>query len=450
MPAPRLNSPVSPRLLDQVLEIAGLDSGQLPAASRNQARLSFFDWMVCGLGGLNEPVSRNVLAFIRAEHASGPCAVFGGGRASALAAALANGTISHALDYDDTHFDHVGHLSVGIYPAVLAVGQELNASIDDLVDAFLVGAESAIRIGLALGTAHYARGFHQTATAGAFGATVAVSRLLGLSHQQRVAALGLCATRASGLKIQFGTMGKPLNAGFSASNGVECAKLAALGMTSADNGLEGAQGFLETHSDAPSNALDVDRFLFDRIRYKLHACCHGTHAMIEAILATQKQHHIQSEDLKQMTVSVNPRWLRVCDIKQPRTGLEVKFSYAWLAGMAMHGISTENPDTYTDTLCSNESLRSFAGKVVVEGSDSTSDTEARIAFELVSGSKVSNQHDLMSDIDDSLLRRRLFDKASAVIGDRAQPLWDLLFEGGDQSASTLNDLLQSPVAPVRP
>ena len=147
---------------------------------------------------------------------------------------------------------------------------------------------------------------------------------------------------------------------------------------------------------------------------------------------------------------MNPRWLRVCDIKQPRTGLEVKFSYAWLAGMAMNGISTADPETYTDTLCSNELLQSFAGKVVVEGSDSTLDTEARIALELVSGSKVSNQHDLMSDIDDSLLARRLFDKASAVIGDRAQPLWDLLFEGENQPASTLNDLLQPPVAPERP
>ena len=105
-------------------------------------------------------------------------------------------------------------------------------------------------------------------------------------------ALGLCSTRASGLKSQFGTMGKPLNAGIAAANGVECAKLAALGFTSASDGLTGPQGFFETHHGAMdiSGALTPppqDRFLFEDNLYKMHACCHGLHAMIEALLSAR-------------------------------------------------------------------------------------------------------------------------------------------------------------------
>ena len=79
---------------------------------------------------------------------------------------------------------------------------------------------------MVLGRKHYERGFHQTATAGAFGATVAAGRLLGLTSEQMRNALSLVGTRASGLKSQFGTMGKPFNAGVAASNGVEAALLA--------------------------------------------------------------------------------------------------------------------------------------------------------------------------------------------------------------------------------
>lgn len=128
----------------------------------------------------------------------------------ACAAALANGTISHALDYDDTHFADVGNLSVGIMPAALALGEALDASAAAVRDAFLVGAEAACRIGTVLGRRHYDRGFHQTATAGAFGATVASGRLLGLSVDQMRHALSLVGTCASGLKSHFGTMGEAI------------------------------------------------------------------------------------------------------------------------------------------------------------------------------------------------------------------------------------------------
>jgi 2-methylcitrate dehydratase PrpD len=156
---------------------------------------------------------------------------------------------------------------------------------------------------LVLGRVRYQRGFHQTATAGAIGATVAAGRLYRLTTNQMRNALSLVATRASGLKSQFGTMGKPFNAGIAAANGVEAANFAKRGFVSCEDGIAGAQGFVATHSDGPdteSARLEPppQRWIFEDNKYKLHACCHGTHAMIEALRDAMDQRRFSADELK--------------------------------------------------------------------------------------------------------------------------------------------------------
>lgn len=408
----------------------------LPDDARAMARLSLLDWMACGLAGVDEPVAQKVRATLAAEGGHGLAAVMGGGHLPARAAAMANGTTSHALDYDDTHFAHVGHLSVGVYPAALAAGEEAGTSAAEVADAFLVGAEAAIRVGLHLGRGHYDRGFHQTATAGAFGATVAAARLFGLTVDQTRAAIGLCATRASGLKGQFGTMGKPLNAGIAASNGIESAAFARAGLTSADDGLEGPQGFIPTHADAPDPAAALsDRFLFTDIRYKLHACCHGTHAMIEALRPVAPA-RIAALDLR-----TAPRWLSVCDIKRPRTGLEVKFSYAWLAAMVLSGISTASDRSYTDARAADPLLAAIARRVTVTGDPSLTDMQAAGEVTLADGSRRAFCHDLAAPITHDRLAESLRAKGEALIGPRAALLWQAVSGLESLSARDLGRLL---------
>lgn len=419
-------------LIQQLTKLYSLDAASIPQLTQTYGKLSLFDWIVCGTGGCEEPVSRKVRDYICRQYADGSCSVFGGNPATAVAASLANGTISHALDYDDTHFAHIGHLSVGVYPAAMAVAEKTDATITELVDAFVIGAEAAINVGMVLGPQHYERGFHQTATAGAFGATVAASRLYELSPGQLHAALGLCSTRASGLKNQFGTMGKPLNAGYAASNGVECAELAALGVTSADDGLDGLQGFIETHSNNPARSNDNDKFLFDDICFKLHACCHGTHAMIEAILDARRNHRFTADKVASLEVCIHPKWLRVCDIKSPVTGLEAKFSYAWLAGMTIKGLSTADPDSYSNKVCTNEALIDFAEKVTVVGAN-IPDTAAEIKINLKDGVELNAEHDLSNRIDLDTLGKRLRNKAKAVIGDNSDELWEKIQHRGSES-----------------
>ncbi|NVK34865.1 MAG: MmgE/PrpD family protein [Rhodobacteraceae bacterium] len=425
-------------LMETILDIAGLPFSSIPEEAYETARLSLYDWLICGIAGRDEPLACKLRQMVADEGGSLTASIFGSSMAPARAAALVNGATSHALDYDDTHFAHIGHLSVGIYPAALAAGEETRASASAVVTAFLLGAEAAIRVGVVLGAGHYNRGFHQTATAGAFGATVAAGRLYGLSRDEMRAALGLCATRTSGLKSQFGTMGKPYNAGVAASNGVECAKLAKLGMTSCEDGLMGDQGFVVTHADEwGREVVSANQFLFGDISFKFHACCHGTHAMIEALLEIMPQLSGKTNQVKMIALRTNPRWLKVCNIPTPQTGLEIKFSYRWLAGMVMEGLNTGAFDTYRDDLATSSVLADFAEKVEVIGDAGITDMQAEGEVIFEDGSKVAFSHDLAQRPTLSNLKQRLQAKGAAVLADNAALVKPVMEEFASLSAADL-------------
>ena len=369
-------------LLPHILDLATLDADRMPQDARTMARLSLFDWMVVSLAGADQPLSDIIRNFVAAEGGVEIAAVTGGSmRLPARAAALANGTISHALDYDDTHFAYIGHPSVAIFPAALAAAEEMKGSADDVINAFLLGAEATCRIGMVLGRDHYDAGFHQTATSGAFGATVAAARLYRLDRSAIRTALGLVSSRASGLKSQFGTMGKPFNAGAAAANGIEAASLARLGFTASHDAFAGPQSFLNAHHAAHDGSKQIadwsfENFLFSSVSHKLHACCHGTHAMIEALLLLCANSTFLADDLREIRVEIAPRWQNVCDIKAPSTGLEIKFSYAFLAAMVLRGIDLAAYESYLDRHCNDADLVALADKVTVVGNDKIADSAA--------------------------------------------------------------------------
>ena len=184
--------------IDHLIALAVMPAKSIPATARRYATLSLFDWIMCGRAGAGQDLSKIIRNYILEDAGRKNATAFGSkSKVPSRAAALVNGTISHALDYDDTHFAHIGHTSVGIYPAALAVGEEVKAKASAIRDAYLLGAEAACRIGMVLGRGHYQKGFHQTATAGAFGATVAAGRLYRLNEKQMRAALSLVADRKS-------------------------------------------------------------------------------------------------------------------------------------------------------------------------------------------------------------------------------------------------------------
>lgn len=381
-------------------------------------RLCLFDWVVCALAGQNEPVAKK-LAML--EDGEGDASVVGGGQTSAPQAALINGAIGHALDYDDTHFDHIGHTSAVIMPAVLALAE--GEGIDDLgviIQSALLGSEAAVRTGIWLGRAHYEVGFHQTATSGAIGAAIGCAHLLGLNPEQVRNTIGLAATSASGLRGQFGTMGKPLNAGLAARAGAEAALWGQAGLTSDAAGLSGAQGFGATHhgqADETAWVTDVP-WKISRVSHKFHACCHGLHAMLESLRGLDG-------DVQSLTVHTHPRWMSVCNTPDPRTGLAAKFSYRFTAAMTLKGIDTARPDSFVDHVAADTQLKSLASQVDVIADDGLRETQVRVDVNYADGRNATLTHDLDAPFDYETRQHRLTQKACAVVGARlADQVWN--------------------------
>jgi len=400
-------------ITDQLVKFA---SAEVPEAAASMLRLSLFDWAACGIAGAQEP---DFAGFRRAQMIEeGPAQIFGGDSAGAAAAALLNGTLSHALDYDDTHFAHIGHPSVAVLPAVIALSETLGTPLTEAVDAATLGVEASILTGVWLGRAHYQVGFHQTATAGAFGATLACARLLGLDKSQTRHALGLCASMASGLKVQFGTMAKPLNAGLAARTGVEAALWAQAGMTAAHAGLE---AFGATHhGEAAEVMLPRREWQISTISHKFHACCHGLHAMLEALGTAD----LPAERIAGIRIRTHPRWMSVCNIAAPETGLEVKFSYAHTAAMVLLGHATGSIASFTDEIAHDPALCALRDTIEVVADETLSETQAQVTLTLISGEVRRLRHDLTAPMTLEVRAAKLRTKARALLGEaRAEMLW---------------------------
>ena len=412
------------------------------------SKMSMIDWCGVAYAAKEEPVSKIVTKLIEEEQTKGHSKLISNGKeVSAKSAAFVNGTIGHALDYDDTHFLFTGHPTASAFPTALALGEELGSSIDEIMLAYMCGVEISTRLGHILGYSHYNKGFHQTATSGAFGATLVASKLLKLNAQQIENALGIVSTRASGLKSQFGTMGKPFHAGIAASNGIEAAKLSKLGFVSCENGIECNQGFLKTHAwdetipEAAINGLGKD-FLFPEIKYKFHACCHGLHAFLEALDELKTKNNFNPDSIEKISIQTQPSWLQVCNIDSPKTGLEAKFSYRLTAAMSLHGVDTGRLDSYNDEICFDEKIVKTRNKVEVIPNDQMTNTEALI--ELKDGSEIyKNSHDLNNKIENELLEKKILTKSSSLLSDKlSNEIFNVLNSPEKYQARDITDLLK--------
>ena len=396
--------------------LAGFALGPVKAPDAMEIlRLSLLDWAAVGIAGRDEPVGRVLRAQAEDEGGSPQAGLIGSElRVPARMAALVNGTVSHALDYDDTHFAHIGHPSVAVIPAALAVGEAVSATGPALQEAALIGVEASIRVGVWLGRAHYQVGYHQTATAGAFGATLAAGRLMGLTPEQMQHAIGLVTTRASGIKAQFGTMGKPMNAGLAASNGVEAAQLAARGFISAPGAMDGQNGFGPTHhGEGQGTAFDTlgQEWLFESVQHKFHACCHGLHATLEAL----RDLDAPADRVETVEIATHPRWLSVCNIATPESA------------MALIGHDTARLESFDDALVADADLAALRDRVTVQSDDSLTEMQARLRVTLMDGSVQDLFHDLDADPGLAARQKRVRTKAAALLGDgRAEAIWQAI------------------------
>jgi 2-methylcitrate dehydratase PrpD len=333
-------------------QVSGIAYEGIPELARAVARHCILDWFGCAIAGSREPLAGVLIDELAPHEAGSATLVARAERTTPLTAALVNGAMSHALDYDDTHTVMSGHPSAPVVPAALALAERDGRDGASFLAAVVAGIETECRVGAAVNPGHYALGFHATGTLGAFGAAAASAHLLGLDAERWGHALALAGTQASGLKSAFGTMAKPLHAGRAASNGLLAALLARGGYTGAADIVEAAQGFASTHGAGDIDAKRLDdlrgRWLVADTLFKYHASCYLTHAAIDAATRLRLEASIPPDAVESVEVRASTGCMGVCDLPEPQTGLEGKFSLRATTAMALLGDDTSNPASFND------------------------------------------------------------------------------------------------------
>ncbi len=351
-----------------IADVRALASGELPADVRTIATCCILDWFGCAIAGAHEPAAELLLPEIVVSPGA-PCSLVGrDGRTSAHSAALVNGTAGDALDFSDTNRMLNGHATATVWPAVFALAERTGATGDAALRAFVAGVEAACRAGALAGSGVLETPFHPTAVAGPLGAAAAGAFLLQLDDAAFAAALGIAATQAAGLAGAVGTMSKPLHAGTAAAAGALAASLAARGFTGVRDALDPDGGFLRGHTVAVErSALAANRgeFLIRRTVLKEHAACALAQGSIQNMLAFEREHDIANVVSIRLQIAASSA--RICDIAAPVSGLEAKFSVRTLAAMALLGIDTGSPATFTAELVRRPDVVALRDRIAVDG-----------------------------------------------------------------------------------
>ncbi len=332
-----------------------------PEAAVDAARRAILDCLGVMLAGSVEPAARIVQQVAQAEGGAPLATIVGTRRRTGTVwAALANGTAAHALDFDDTNFAMMGHPSAPVLSAALAAGELALADGRALVHAFLLGFEVETSLAGVINPPHYEKGFHATGTIGTMGAAAAAARLLGLDAAQTRTALAIAASQASGLKENFGTMTKPFHAGHAARSGVVSALLAREGFTASEQAIEGPQGYLavlgagKREESALEGLGELWKILTTGVAVKPYPSCACTHSIIDGALELRRTHHIEPDDVAEVTIGVNQVVPRILIHSNPRSGLEAKFSGEFSAAAALCegkvGIGTFQDDKTQDAV----------------------------------------------------------------------------------------------------
>src|SRR5712671_472838 len=368
--------------------IAGAPQRVLPSEVADMARLCLADWLGVAIGAAEEPAGRIVREVAAGWRSEGRATVLFGGTAAAPFAALANGTLAHCLDFDDTYVKAITHTSAPVWAATLALGEETGADEAAMLSAFVAGFETAARIGSGLGEAVTARGWHGTGVFGRLGAAAAASALLRLDSNRALHALGAAATQTGGLTASFGTMAKPFHAGRAAMDGIVAAQLAASGFTAA-TGLFEPGGGLDTAlvQDRSITIAPVD-FAGWRIlenSFKPYAACHLTHPAVDAarVLAPSAN---ERGAIASIRAEIGALAEQITGGKSgaPASSLAGKFDLKYCVALGLHGHALSAAD-FREPWRPDPAVCATAGKIESVVSPEMGFASARLAIEFADG-----------------------------------------------------------------
>lgn len=312
----------------------------IPAAVKKEATRTFLNYMGCAVGGSHHETVDIAIAALKDFSGPAQATILGRKeRLDILHASLINGISSHVLDYDDTHLRTIIHPGGPVVSAILALSEMKPVNGTDFLTALIVGVEAECRIGNAVYPAHYTTGWHITGTTGVFGAAAASGKLLGLTEQQMLYALGLAATQPVGLQEMFGTMTKSFHPGRAAQNGLTSALMAQRNYTSSLQSLEAKYGWGNVVSSSRNYAEITDKLgtVYETAlnTYKPFACGIVMHPTIDGCIQLRNEHKLTAAQIDRIELRVHPLVLELTGKKTPAIGLEGKFSIYHAAAIAI-------------------------------------------------------------------------------------------------------------------
>jgi aconitate decarboxylase len=352
--------------------VVSFSDKKVPESATEMVVHAFTDFAANVIAARNEPVVRQLLAFVKASSAGQVVSsvLFDSGhRISAAGAALVNGTAGHALDYDDVAFG--AHPSTVLIPAILAEGERLDASGMQCIRAYLVGYEVWGELWRREPDSYHLKGWHPTSVLGPVAAAASISFLRGLSTEQCTHALSFAASHAGGLVANFGSMVKPYQAGRAAASGIESVALAQAGLTGAPDSLEHSAGLLAALSPhGKADRLSPSRLgaswsaISQPLSFKKYPCCFATHRVIDAVLDMTASQKLTPADISNVQVTMRAAQASILKYHRPATALEAKFSmeFAVAATLIARQVGLRE---LTDEFVRREDVRSLVGKVTV-------------------------------------------------------------------------------------
>jgi 2-methylcitrate dehydratase PrpD len=342
----------------------------IPAEVFKHAKRHSIDTLGVAIGASGEPLAETLTALVAGQREGEAILWNGRGRAAVLEAAWVNGTLAHALDFDDGGVALTPmHPSSPTLPAVWALCESRNFSGRDFLCAYVVGLEVACKIASAVSLSHYGHGWHATAVIGALGAAAGTGWLAGLTEDQTLSAIGIAASLAGGLQANFGTMTKPLHAGMACRNGLMATFLAQAGWTSNRTILEAENGFFKVFACGEIENLNSlgqpFHFVSPGVSIKRFPTCSATHLGIEALLALKRDHALVAEQVESIECGVHA--LSIQALRQEaeiQTAEEARFSLRFAAAMVLLEGSVELKH-FSRATFSREDVRALMQRVRV-------------------------------------------------------------------------------------
>ncbi len=344
------------------------------------------------------------------------------------------GTAAHAHDWDDSQVsidpDHVygllTHPTTAPLSAALAMSQKIGkVNGENFLLGFLTGYEVECKISEWLLPQHYKRGMHSTGTVGTFGAYIAAAKLIGLSGEKLRHGFGIAASLAAGIRVNFGTMTKPLHAGRAAENGVIAATLAARGFTADPNALDGAWGFFAVHGGGLSTEKIEQGFgttwsISDPgVSIKPYPCGVLTHPSMDLMLRLLKENDIQADQIDSVTLYAASNILNPIRYPIATNHLQAKFSLP--AELAMITINRKaGKNEFSDAFVQSEAMQTMQRKISTEHDPEIENLgfdkmRSRIEIRTVDGRVISGTSDerYRGGPDNPLTDRELEEKVEA-------------------------------------